>query len=501
MSSGAPTCVHQAAWDLVQAKYLYDSIDTDHSGTITYTQFESYVKKHETGRHLTDEQRHAIFELLDLNHSGGIERKDFEQCRKDFGGEWTVGNFNEIIWKLNSETKRREELKSRVLYECWAFKRGEGGLLHSSAYRKRYFIITDQQRLNYYENPEDYYLSREPKGTLSCVGMLVKDGNGTETIGIAEKTDEGKVYFTFTLQAREGSRTSDIQCACETNVEREKLIATIQDIEQVARSRKESPAPKSLGGSPTALARPLNCREELKSRVLYECWAIKRGEGGLLHSSAYRKRYFIITDQQRLNYYENPEDYYLSREPKGTLSCVGMLVKDGNGTETIGIAEKTDEGKVYFTFTLQAREGSRTSDIQCACETNVEREKLIATIQDIEQVARSREESPAPKSLGGTPTALARPLNGCLPTSPTALSRKESPTPNGRVTSPTAMARPNGCFSVRSHPLAFSPSHQSPSQSPCLSLSLCLCRNPSASLAFCLFLLRFLPSHPLAFCS
>jgi hypothetical protein len=250
--------VYQAAWDLVQAKYLYDSIDTDHSGTITYTQFESYVKKNETGRHLTDEQRHAIFELLDLNHSGGIERKEFEQCRKDFGGEWTVANFNDVIWKLNSETKRREELKSRVLYECWAFKRGEGGLLHSSAYRKRYFIITDQQRLNYYESPEDYYLSREPKGTLSCVGMLVKDGNGTETIGIADKTDEGKVYFTFTLQAREGSRTSDIQCACETNVEREKLIATIQDMEQVACSRKESPAPKSRGSSPTALARPLN---------------------------------------------------------------------------------------------------------------------------------------------------------------------------------------------------------------------------------------------------
>jgi 7,8-dihydro-6-hydroxymethylpterin-pyrophosphokinase len=271
--------------------------------------------------------------------------------------------------------------------------------------------------------------------------MLVKDGNSTETIGIADKTDEGKVYFTFTLQAREGSRTSDIQCACETNVEREKLIATIQNIEQVARSRKQSPAPKSRGSSPTALARPLKGREELKSRVLYECWAIKRGEGGLLHSSAYRKRYFIITDQQRLNYYESPEDYYLSREPKGTLSCVGMLVKDGNSTETIGIADKTDEGKVYFTFTLQAREGSRTSDIQCACETNVEREKLIATIQNIEQVARSRKESPAPKSRGSSPTALARPLNGSLPTSPTTPSLKESPTPNGRITSPTAFKK------------------------------------------------------------
>ena len=107
MSSGAHRCVHQGAWESVQAKYLYDSIDTDHSGTITYKEFESYIKKHETGhcgQHLTDEQRQEIFELMDLNHSGAIDRKEFEQCRKDFGGEWTVANFNDIIWKLKSKT-------------------------------------------------------------------------------------------------------------------------------------------------------------------------------------------------------------------------------------------------------------------------------------------------------------------------------------------------------------------------------------------------------------
>jgi hypothetical protein len=107
MSSGAHPCVHQGAWESVQAKYLYDSIDTDHSGTITYKEFESYIKKHETGhcgQHLTDEQRQEIFELMDLNHSGAIDRKEFEQCRKDFGGEWTVANFNDIIWKLKSKT-------------------------------------------------------------------------------------------------------------------------------------------------------------------------------------------------------------------------------------------------------------------------------------------------------------------------------------------------------------------------------------------------------------
>ena len=218
MSSGAHRCVHQGAWESVQAKYLYDSIDTDHSGTITYKEFERYIKKHETGHcgeHLTDEQRKEIFKLMDLNHSGAIDRKEFEQCRKDFGGEWTVANFNDIIWKLKSKT---------------------------------------------------------PHGS------------------------------------------------CPT--------------------------------SPTA------------------------------------------------------------------------------------------------------------------------------------------------RSRGSSPTALARPLNGSLPTSPTTRSRKASPTPNGRVTSPTAV-RPNGCFSVRSRPLAFSPA--SLSHSPYLTPALWLCRNPSASLAFCLFLLCFLPSLPLAF--
>ena len=118
------------------------------------------------------------------------------------------------------ERQRREELKKRIIYDCWVYKRGAGGLVHSSSYRKRYFVITDQQRLQYFEDPDDYYQNRA-KGWLSCLGMLVKDHTGTETI-------EGKVCFTFTIQAKEGSRTSEIQCACETNDGRAKLLATIE---------------------------------------------------------------------------------------------------------------------------------------------------------------------------------------------------------------------------------------------------------------------------------
>ena len=58
------------------------------------------------------------------------------------------------------------------------------------------------------------YEKREPKGWLACLGMLVKKRDGTETI-------EGKERFTFTIQAKEESRTSDIPCAGETNDERE----------------------------------------------------------------------------------------------------------------------------------------------------------------------------------------------------------------------------------------------------------------------------------------
>jgi hypothetical protein len=105
MSTGAWEST--GAWQFAQAKFLYDEIDTDHSGTITYPEFARYMKKHETGhggQHLTDEQRHEIFELMDLDHSGAINRKEFEQCRKDCGGEWTVAKFSDIIRKLKSKT-------------------------------------------------------------------------------------------------------------------------------------------------------------------------------------------------------------------------------------------------------------------------------------------------------------------------------------------------------------------------------------------------------------
>jgi hypothetical protein len=126
-----------------------------------------------------------------------------------------------------AEKERREELKKHILYECWAYTKGEGGLLHSSAYRKWYFVVTDQQELGYYEYPPESLYHNRPEGTLSCVGMLVKQRDGTEAI-------QGKECFTFTIQAKEGSRTSDIHCACETSHARQKLLATIEDIEKIS---------------------------------------------------------------------------------------------------------------------------------------------------------------------------------------------------------------------------------------------------------------------------
>jgi hypothetical protein len=113
--------------------------------------------------------------------------------------------------------------KNRILYECWSYKKGGGHF--STAYKKRYFVITVEHRLHYYEGVEHYHQNRE-KGWLSCLGMLVNEREGIETI-------EGKECFTFTIQAKEGTRTSEIKCACETKEQRERLLATIENIEKL----------------------------------------------------------------------------------------------------------------------------------------------------------------------------------------------------------------------------------------------------------------------------
>jgi hypothetical protein len=97
------------AWDLAQAKHLFDAIDKDNTGTITYKELLAYNKKiSKTAKGggekpLTDEQWHEMFELMDADHSGAINRKEFEKCRNDIGGEWTVANFNKNIGKLRSK--------------------------------------------------------------------------------------------------------------------------------------------------------------------------------------------------------------------------------------------------------------------------------------------------------------------------------------------------------------------------------------------------------------
>ena len=122
-----------------------------------------------------------------------------------------------------SDVPGATEDKKRILYECWSYKKGGGHF--STAYKKRYFVITVEHRLHYYEGVEHYYQNRE-KGWLSCLGMLVKEREGMETI-------EGKECFTFTIQAKEGTCTSEIKCACETNKQRERLLATIENIEKL----------------------------------------------------------------------------------------------------------------------------------------------------------------------------------------------------------------------------------------------------------------------------
>jgi hypothetical protein len=98
------------AWDLAQAKHLFDAIDKDNTGTITYKELLAYNKKNAKNakgsgeKPLTDEQWLEMFELMDADHSGAISRKEFEKCRNDIGGEWTVANFNKNIGNLRSKT-------------------------------------------------------------------------------------------------------------------------------------------------------------------------------------------------------------------------------------------------------------------------------------------------------------------------------------------------------------------------------------------------------------
>ena len=82
-----------AAWDLAQAKHLFDSIDKDNTGTITYKELVAFNKKNAKGsgeKQLTDEQWHEIFQLMDADKSGAVNRKEFEKFRNDIGGDWTV---------------------------------------------------------------------------------------------------------------------------------------------------------------------------------------------------------------------------------------------------------------------------------------------------------------------------------------------------------------------------------------------------------------------------
>jgi hypothetical protein len=51
---------------------------------------------------------------------------------------------------------------------------------------------------------------------------------------------------------------------------------------------------------------------------------------------------------------------------------------------------ETIEGKECFTFTIQAKEGTRTSEIKCACETKEQRERLLATIENIEKLVAGK---------------------------------------------------------------------------------------------------------------
>ena len=150
-----------------------------------------------------------------------IERAlKFKSTKSTSSCEKIVADFLER-GKEQKESMEEPQKHPSIIYACWAYKRGGGKF--SSAYKKRYFVITAEQRLNYYKDLEQYHQNTE-QGWLSCIGIIVKESHRTETI-------EKKECFTFTIQARKGSRTGELECACETNDEREKFLAAIENID------------------------------------------------------------------------------------------------------------------------------------------------------------------------------------------------------------------------------------------------------------------------------
>ena len=121
---------------------------------------------------------------------------------------------------------------SSVLYSCWGYKRGDGlSVLRGTAFKKRYFVVTEDHTLRYYASQTDHD-DNIPKGELSCIDMTIERDTGVQKI-------DGISCFTFTLTAAHGTRTSKIECACQNAEDRASLLAAI---ESVANQGKHGPS-------------------------------------------------------------------------------------------------------------------------------------------------------------------------------------------------------------------------------------------------------------------
>ena len=271
----------------------------------------------------------------------------------------------EIKAREERERIRTEELKKRIVYECWAYKMHKGGAGGGT------------------EDEQNKLRGQVDIGKKEAQKLQQRIHELKEKLKFEK---EGKHVMMAQFQAQESKVTRMFQ-SVSAHIQGLREVQNSSVQERTLLHNQLQDADVKLALAAEAVMKEKEKTSEM-SRMEQQMCALSDERDNCIKTTkqveaqihVWKKRYFVITADHRLNYYERPEDYYHNRA-EGSLSCVGMLVKDRSGTEKILLSNSRE--KEYFTFTIQAKEGSRTSDNHFAFETNDGREKFIVIIASL----------------------------------------------------------------------------------------------------------------------